>query len=400
MIKNIKIVLVGLMLFGCIDPHKIEIEATKSYYIINGTISNSFEPQTISIFKTNDASKFKSSQFTSTISPKATDVLPVAKGKVQIIENETNTFDLIETEPGYYITPNGFFGKIGATYKLLVTLADGNKFESSVEKMLPVTEIKSYFDTFNEAGIVDKQSSSGKISTNDVYIDFDDPASEANFYQWKWTTYETQVICKSCRQGFYDRPNNDLATKGVCLSDVNLPIDNYFDYYCQALCWDLIISNKIDIFSDVYTNGLPQKSKLVAQVPLLQSNPCLVVLEQFSLNANAFRYLKLINDQSVNTGTLADTPPAPIKGNVSNKANPSEIILGYFTASAIAEQRIWLDRKNARGAAYNGIFKYKNNRTINPEEPNLSRPFIPLAVCEPSNSRTPIAPKGWRFGQN
>lgn len=395
---TIKSFLLGLLLYSCIDPYKVEIQASKTYYIINGTITNSIDPQVVSIFQTNDAANFKSSIFTSTISPKKTDVIPVTQATVVIIENNQTTIPLIETEPGYFQTPEGFVGKIGATYKLNVKTSDGKKFESPAEKMLPVAEIKNYRDTFNATGIVEKLSSTGKIATNDIYIDYDDPATENNFYQWKWTTYETQVTCQSCRQGYYNRANNNPTTPGECVRVADLPSDNYFDYYCDALCWDLIISNKIDIFSDIYTNGLPQRNKLIAQVPLYQNNPCLVVLEQYSLNANAYRYLKLVNDQSVNTGTLADTPPAPIKGNVMNLADPSEIILGYFTASALAEARYMMDRKNTKGARINGLFQYQNNRGINPEEPTLFRPFIPLAVCMKSNSRTPTAPRGWQFG--
>lgn len=396
--KYALIIITFYLLHACIDPYKVEIEASKAYYIINGTLTNSIDPQIISVFITNDAAKFKSSQFTATISPKPTDVVPVSSAVVTVSENGQNTYNLIEIEPGYYQMPTGFVGKIGATYKLTVKTNDGKTLESTSEKMLAVPEIKGYRDVYNEKGIIDRQSSSGKIASSDIYIDYDDPAKESNFYQWKWTSYETQVICQSCRQGYYNRANNNPTTPGNCVTVPELPIDLFYDYYCEALCWDVLISNKIDIFSDIYTDGLPQRNKLIAQIPLYQSNPCLVVLEQYALNANAFRYLKLVNDQSVNTGTLADTPPAPIKGNVSNINNPTEIILGYFTAAGMAEIRYMMDRKNTRGAAYNGLFKYQNGRGIQVEEPSLFRPFIPLAICKKSNSRTPTAPRGWQFG--
>ena len=138
---------------------------------------------------------------------------------------------------------------------------------------------------------------------------------------------------------------------------------------------------------------------MVAQIPVYQANPCLVVVQQMSLSANAFRYLKLIEDQSENTGTLADTPPAPIKGNVVNTKNGNEIVLGYFSASSVSEIRYMMDRQNAIGAVKDGLFKYQNRRDPIPESESDERPSIPLAICNPGVSRTAIAPKNWQFGR-
>lgn len=383
---------------SCIDPFKVEVEASKAYIIVDGTITNSEERPIISIFETNESSNFKSSQFTATISPKANDVKPISKAKVKVIENESKTFQLFEIEPGYYQMPLEFEGKIGNTYKLIFENSKGLVFESSVEKMLPVSTINKIYDTFNSTGIKDRLAEGGKIPTNDVFIDFDDPAKDKNFYRWKWTSFEIQNICETCKQGRYYRDQSNLGPLGECKFDPNLESNVFFDYTCDSFCWDIFLSTKLDIFSDIYTNGLPQKNKLVAQIPLFQSNPCLVVVEQFSLNPNAYRYLKLLQDQSINTGTLADTPPAPIKGNVINKNDPTQLILGYFTASAKEESRYMLGRKNSRGAQPNGIFRYKNKRDYILEAPSIIRPSIPLAICKSSLFRTPNSPKGWQFG--
>ncbi len=396
---HLLIFIFGLLLTtSCIDPYKVTVQAEQSYLIVDGTITNSDELPIISIFETNEASNFKSSQFTSTISPKLKDVKPVTKIKVRVIENETNTYNLSEIQPGYYQMPIGFAGKIGNTYKLEFEKANGEKFASSLEKMLPVSKINRVFDTFNSTGIKDKLADGGQISSNDIFIDFDDPSKEKNFYRWKWKSFEIQNICETCKQGRYFRSQSNLGPSGECKTDTDLEANNVFDYLCDSFCWDIFLSNKLDIFSDIYTDGLAQKNKLVAQIPLYQSNPCLVVIEQYSLNANAYRYLKLLNDQSVNTGTLADTPPAPIKGNMSNLSNPTQLILGYFTASGIEEVRYMMSRKNSRGAQPNGIFRYKNKRDYVLESTSESRPNIPLAICKSSIFRTPNSPKGWQFG--
>ena len=405
MIKNWAfnyLLLISIGSFGCIsciDPYKVNIQAEQSYLIVDGYITDLDEPQTISIFETNESANYKSSQFTSTISPKASDIVAVTKAKVSVIENEQKTFDLIEYQPGYYRTPLNFVGRIGSSYKLIIEKSNGTRYESTQERLVEVPEIGTLYDKFNPKGVKDINYGNGTIATNDIYIDFIDPSAERNFYRWKWSSYELQNICASCKQGYYVRLGDNATADGKCIQDITLPGFNYFDYYCEALCWDIFQGNKIDIFSDVYTNGQTQYDKVVAQVPAYQSNPCLVVVQQMSLSANAFRYLKLIEDQSENTGTLADTPPAPIKGNVTNTKNPSEIVLGYFSASSVSEIRYMMSRQNTVGAIKNGIFKYQSKRDPTPESESDERPFIPLAVCKSSISRTALAPKNWQFGR-
>jgi hypothetical protein len=279
---------------SCIDPYKVTVQATQSYLIVEGTITDLDEPQTISIFETSETANYKSSEFTATITPKSSDIIPVSKAKVSVVENGQKTYELFETQAGYYTTPLNFVGSIGSSYKLIIEKNDGKRYESTEEKMASVPEIGTLYDKYNPKGIKDNKSSTGNIATNDIYIDYIDPASERNFYRWKWTSYELQNICASCKQGFYERTGNTATADGKCIQDIKLPGFNYYDYFCEALCWDIFQGKQIDIFSDVYTDGQTQYDKVVAQIPVYQSNPCLVVVQQMSLSANAFRYLKLI----------------------------------------------------------------------------------------------------------
>lgn len=387
-----------LFTHSCREPFDVEVIGSRSYLIVDGTIVNKTQDQIISIFETNETASFKSSEFTSTISPKASDLRPVSGAKLKVFENKVNTFELTEVEPGYYKMPSGFSGKIGSSYVLEIITKEGKRISSTAETMLPVSAIDRVYDNFNPTGINDRLADGGKIATNDVYIDFKDPKEQRNFYRWKWISYELQNICASCKQGRYYITTQGVNRSGICERDPTLLPFDFFDYECEAFCWDIFLGSRIDIFSDIYTDGLLQKDKLVAQIPLYQSNPCLVVLEQYSMTANAYRYLKLIQDQSQNTGTLADTPPAPLRGNLTDLSDPTRLILGYFTASALAEARYMLDRKNTRGGLPNTIFKFRNKRDPIFESPSPERPFIPLAICEPSIFRTPNSPEGWQFG--
>ncbi len=392
--------LLTLLIAACVDTYDITINASKKYLIVEGTITNvPDQKQTVRLFETDDQSEFVSTEFTKTIVSPNNQATPIINAKVNVIENGTQEYTLAQTEPGVFSMPNGFFAQIGNTYQLKVVLADGRKYTSSIQKMNDVPAIKNFTIKYNPIGIKTARLYNIQIPTHDFFVEFDDPSTEQNFYSWTWADYEIQKICSSCRGGLYTKLDGTATSDGTCVPNNNLPGNNLFDYYCDGFCWEIFESTDINLFSDNFTNGQSQRNKLVAQIPVLQKNTCLVTIQQKSLTPEAFRYLRLLQEQSVNSGSLADTPPAPIRSNVSNDADVKELVLGFFTASAVTEVRHMLSRSDAPGAIDDRLFGVLNNRDPIPEPDGVYRPLVPLALCKQSSNRTPNAPRNWQFGQ-
>jgi hypothetical protein len=385
-------------LISCVEPYGVSIAGSRKYIIVEGTITNvSDDRQIVKIFQTDDQSDFASSDFTKTIFSKDNEARPIENATVEVLENGQTAYALIEKEPGIYEMPRSFFAKIGNTYQLKFSTSDGIQYASSEEKMNSVPDITNFEVQYNPKGVRKPRLYNLQIPTHDYYLDFDDPVNDVNFYSWTWTDYEVQNYCQSCRQGRYYRENDLFDAKGECISDRSLHPNTFYDYNCQGFCWELFKGEDITIFSDVFTNGQAQKGKLIAQVPAFQSNACLVSIQQKSLTPGAFRYLKLIEDQSVNSGSLADTPPAPIKSNVLNVQAKEELVLGYFTASAVKEVRHMLDRSETPGLQKDNLFSILNNRDPIPEPEGFRFP-VPLAPCVASETKSPVAPRNWQFG--
>lgn len=386
-------------LTACVEPYSVNFQSAQEYVVVDGVVTDLDGPQFITLSKTNPEATNESSEFTQTIWTKGLSTLPLEKAKAKIIVNGTQILYLTETEPGIYQLPDNFKGKVGDAYELEFLTESGKNYKSSSEKMLPVSTVKRAYDVFNPKGIPRLSPYYGEFTpSNDIYLDFDDPAGEKNFYRWQWTLWELQKTCITCNQGKYYLFDSENGVDGDCFKDLTLKYNNIYDYTCEDLCWDIFYSTDINIFSDIYTNGQGQKDKLVAQIPLLQSNPCLVSLQQNSLTPNAYRFLKLIQDQANNSGTLADTPPAPIQGNVVNQKDKNELIIGFFTASSVSEYRTMLWRKNIKNAAVlNQLFKTIHNRDVILEDRSAERPYIPLAICKKSRSRSPFLPKDWKW---
>ena len=373
---------------GCVDPYDPSLSYNSDLVVVSGIVTDLNEVQTISL------SRSRSSADTANVT------IPIRRAVVTVTVNGITPLSLLEVQPGIYQFPTGFRGRVGDTYQLRFQTAEGTTYESSVETMASVPPILRTYDQFNPEGT--KKNANGlPIPANDIYIDMQDPADGRNFYLWRWKLYEIQSWCATCQQGRYVVVDVGPVGAGPidvigCVRDSTVGTTNLFDYPCRGLCWDIFYNTSIDIFSDVYTNGQPQIGHKVASIPIYQRNPALIVVEQLSLSANAYRYYNLFAAQVQNTGTLADSPPAPLAGNIKNLADPTENVVGYFSATSVAVSTHKISRKEVTSGIFQGLFFAQTGRM-----PNLETGISPFgksassALCVPSRSRTDLIPPGW-----
>ncbi|MBO0931358.1 DUF4249 domain-containing protein [Fibrella aquatilis] len=385
--------LIGLLglLLGCVSTYDPDLALNARLVVVSGTLTDLPEQQVITL------SRSRSGRDSANVST------PISNAVAEVVVNGAETLLLTETQPGTYVLPTGFRGKVGNTYQLRFRTSEGGRYASSEEAMAAVPGIDRAYDQFNPRG--PKTNADGlPIPANDVYVDFADPAGTRNFYLWRWRLYETQAWCATCKQGRYVlRDIGPLGSGPIevigCVPDSSLSVTNLYDYTCRGNCWDIFYSTSIDVFADSYTNGQPQAGHKVASIPVYQRDPALIVIEQLSLSPNAYRYYKLFADQVQNTGTLADAPPAPISGNVKNQANPAENVVGYFAASSVAVNRYKINRQNVTSTGkFQGLFYAQNGRVPNVEVPKGETEYgkgLPSALCIPSRNRTDQLPPGW-----
>jgi hypothetical protein len=386
--RTVSLLILTWLVLGCVSAYDPKLSFDADLVVVNGMITDLPEAQPISL--TRSRSHLDSTDV----------VTPIRRAQVDVLVNGTMTIRLAESQPGVYEFPADFRGQVNNTYQLRFQTEEGDTYQSTVETMATVPAIQRAYDQFTPTGPTTRADGT-PIPANEVYIDFQDPAGSRNFYLWRWRLYETQLWCATCKQGRY--VVRDIGPVGAgpldvigCVPDPSLGYGNLFDYACRGQCWDIFYSSAIDTFTDVYTNGQPQVGHKVASIPIYQLDPALIVIEQLSISADAYRYYKLFADQVQNTGTLADSPPAPIAGNVRNLNNTQENIVGYFTAASVAVNRYKIKRQNVVGGRYQGLFLAQNGRLPNVDVGgSLFGDNIPSAVCVPSANRTDLLPEGW-----
>lgn len=344
MYKFSKIFALGLALLAgaCVVPFNLDVSSEKRYLVIEAILTDIDDDQTIKVHETYNLEK-------------DTYNVPTLNLKVELIMNGSEVINTTEKGNGNYALPFAFRIKSGTVYKLRITKPNGTVYESSEEKTTRVSGIDRIFDEFEVSGI---KGEFRDTPANYIYLDFKDNPAEKDYYLWTWKLWERQTICYT----------------------------NYFDYYCTGRCWEILYNKDFNVFSDIYSNGKPVYGKLIGKIPLYSFDGALLEIKQQAVSAQVYKYFSLVSQQQQTTGTLVDTPPAAIVGNIKNIKDANEPVAGVFSVASTVKQKYWLDRKNGLGKATPvGLL----GRTP------YTAPNAPTYACVDGPGRTPRQPEGW-----
>ncbi|MVM41474.1 DUF4249 family protein [Spirosoma sp. HMF3257] len=404
------------VLASCVDPEDLMLRGTVDVIVVDGTITNLAEPQVIRL------NRSKADPLTGRPGN-----LPLSKATVEVIVDSSQVIAAHETQIGSYQLPSDFKGQIGHAYQLRFTLSEGTQYTSTQQVMVTVPSINRVYAQFNPTGLSPEEALIGNLRAgHDIYLDTQDPASERNYYRWDWKLWENEEWCRTCENGQYSINNvlNLISGNGLQYFEtgdslfedcfyrpyfINQPVFPYwvYDYPCRTQCWAIFNSYSLNVFADSYINGGAIAAQKVAQIPFYQHNACLVEIRQAALTPSAYQFYKQVADQTQRTGGLADTPPTASIGNVRSMTNNREIIVGFFTASAVATVRYWLDRKDTQGIPPGLFIALKGREPIREPTPPKDSPPINIyntktapppytATCQSNDGHTPVKPVGWR----
>ena len=211
---------------------------------------------------------------------------PAATGaEVWVEDGKGARYDYTERTAGIYVNTE-LQGEVGETYTLNIRWEE-QSYQGS-ETLIGVPPLDSLYQVEAEQNLFED----GGLK---AAINFTDPAEEANFYFWEtYVDGELQVLP--------DPGNKDnLITK-----------DDFFDGQ-QVV-------------------GYFPNEELVVEIGQQ------VVVRQLGLGATVYQYYFALYDQAGRTGSVIDTPPAPVKGNIVNLSSPGDFPLGYFYATEVTER--------------------------------------------------------------
>jgi hypothetical protein len=312
--RQILVLILAILTFtGCVEPYTPKIDESQESLVIEGQITDQAGYHYIRVSRSapyNDPHE-----------------IPEKDCRVEVLDNKGNIFQFYESEPGLYeqwITQN--YLTIGTQYKVQVTTADGNEYQSDYDLLLsscpPVDSI------YYEIEIRETSNPYYPIYGIQFYIDLDAPENFARNYRWKLEeTWE--YVASYTIQYYYDgttihEMENPLLLYRCWRTD---PIRQIF-----AATTRYSISNKIKKYPLLYVSNKSNRLKIKYSL----------LVKQYSLSNEAYDYWDQLKKQSQESGGFYETQPAPVRGNISNINDPEEVVLGFFNASSITEKRIFV----------------------------------------------------------
>jgi hypothetical protein len=248
---------------------------------------------------------------------KKSEAVPLGRCIVTIVDDLGHSSILHETVTGTYATDStDFTGVPGRIYTLNIVTGPNNnnlRYISDPVEMKPVPHIDSLY--YKKTVIEPPAHFFDGINGCNIYLDTHDPDNNCRYYRWDFT--ETWVI--------------------------RLPFD-----IVNNKCW---VNNKSDTINIKSTAAFSQssiKDHMVTYVSNLSDklkSRYSILVNQYSLTPEEYSYWEKTQNILVQTGGLYDIIPASIPSNLHCIENPDDDVLGYFSVSAIASQRLFIQDK-------------------------------------------------------
>ena len=301
---------------ACIEPLEVDTKQDNVRLVVNGIITDAPGPHTIALTQTQ-------------VFPYVPDKIPVVTGATVVLADENgNTEQLLEEEPGVYLTSAAFRGIVGQTYSLFINLPNGKKYTSTPEKLVPVPNIDSLYYEVERRITLDEEDKPRESFWLNAFVNTRDMSNQKDYYKWEY-----EAIYQVDTQPWL---HQKLDARGNWIPD---PLS------CCKTCWITQVNDIIRLQSDQLLNGKNINRQLVVRLPINNqffNSRLRLDVWQYSVSEGAYDYWNVVKTQVGSVGNIQDPPPAFIKGNISNITDPEEEVLGYFGVSAIVSKSIFI----------------------------------------------------------
>lgn len=332
------LLLLFFVLTACVEPVNLQPEEGVEILVVEGGISNIPGRHVVEL----------------TMTTKYGDVFAgvnkrVDNALVSVRDNLGNTILFENLGNGVYQSPENYMAEVGRSYTLLIETANGIRYNSIPQEIIPVPAIDNIRTEFVKIPTADPNKF---ITGLDVIVEFDDPKDD-NFYLWESSgIYEVNA-----------RPDLHLDEFG---KPDPLP--------CCDRCWVTeVTDNSLRMLSDINSNGHPQEVKVafIEDDGIRFGGGYYVRISQMAISEEAFDFYEVLDQLLSINGDLFDPPPVTIRGNIVNLDNPDANVIGLFRAAAIVQDSIFIrpdmleERKEA--VLRNDCRNYKNGTVERPK---------------------------------
>ena len=300
--------LLAALLSGCIDPYEATLPPSSSYLVVEGQVTDQPGSHWVKLST--------SGRFGSVLTPN-TQPAPLSLALVTLADDEGSLVPMTEASPGYYVADFNFRGVVGRSYHVTIQRADGRRYRSLPEKLLPQLPFDTLYGTF-------RNSEFFRDRLHEVFVEVPLLPEGGRFFRWRLTSYVPFFTTLPIEPG---PPANPPP--------------------CCTTCW-----RRTDNGNDIWVG--PERPPVgdrirstVAFVPYLSRTRYMFRVEQYAISERAYNFWRRVRDLQTEVGGLFDPPPTALTGNLVSDDDASEPVFGYFTVASQIEKIDFLDRNDA-----------------------------------------------------
>jgi hypothetical protein len=310
-IKYLVVILTLAQLTSCREPFDPAIKPVKNGYLVVDGVIVSGKSQTIITL-------------TRTMALNETDeIIYEQNAEVKVEGADNSVFILNGIGSGQYAIDSLMLDN-GILYRLKIVTSDGNTYASDYVPVLSPPPIDSVSWT------QEKDPELDQMYNFHVFVSTHDPNNATRYYLWNYEeTWKYHAPVKSY----------------VGLIGDSIMYISTAEQEKLYFCWQseksksILIGNSVKLSQDVISMK-PLTS--VEGNTLKKSLAYSINVKQYALTQQAYEFYEIVQKNTEQTGSFFDPQPSQISGNIKNINNPSEIVIGYVSISALAEKRIYI----------------------------------------------------------
>ncbi len=310
MIRNlVYLVLIVCFASGCRELIDLEADRKLGQLVVSGHIDNGPDDFYVQISRTSDLPY---------------QYIPEVGARVTLLDDQGNEGIYRRTaEDGLWIYDKESLRIIpGRSYRLRIRTAGGQVYESHPERVPLQRAIPQISAEFKQITV--NAGSAGSIVTRNVMDVYGQTVlvNPSENYYLRWVTIQTFRLNPT------DFPDPFSSVPPSC----------YVNRQVQP--------QRIPVFSTAGFSGdvIPRQLLGRIEIDYAFNNKNVITVKTFSQTAEAYEFYRKVGITLNNTGSLFDTPPSAIPGNLYNVENAEEEILGYFDAASVEFERIQVTR--------------------------------------------------------
>ncbi|PZX53246.1 uncharacterized protein DUF4249 [Algoriphagus chordae] len=352
------VVLISMLIGSCVEKIEFPLNKGLAKLVVSGQVSNLQENRFVFLSETTSKDRkpvFSGNYYVLNDLPN-----PVSEAELTLVGEDGSQSNFTEIEPGKYQLEASVEILNGVAYYLDIVV-QGERYQSIPESLPEQVGEDELSYTFSR-DIIQDQPETAFIS---IHTTTTLPSQKGGYY-FRWDVDEVYYWDLT----FFPNPFNQP------------PPDCYVFGFPDP--------QRISLLNGDLINSPGGKStQLVAERILDDSflSRHYFNVRLTSLNKSAFEYWRKVRELVNNSGSVFDTPPAPIYGNIQNVNRPDEVVLGNFEIARVSQKRIYTTRADVP-------FFEEEVCTYDPQRPYEDYPKTCLR-CSEFPSSTNATPHWW-----